>query len=153
MSIARSQPGKIGGMKLTSIDRAEARREDGDAGEVVRLWKAEVGSVRAGFAALSSRYGKEGLAGGKVNSEGNRKTGFMLPELSDGMCVRVAGPAEGALKAPKQCALCGLRREERVVGVDGVVEDSFGEWWVEYWGHWDCWRWWGDFEGGLGRRR
>ncbi len=55
----------------------------------------------------------------------------------------------GALTDKKACFLCGLKREERVIGVDGEVEDSFGEWWVEYWGHRGCVNWWIEWEGKL----
>ena len=45
---------------------------------------------------------------------------------------------EGTLTAPKACVICGLKREERIPKVDFQVEDSFGEWWVEHWGHRAC---------------
>ncbi|EGE02453.1 hypothetical protein TEQG_01489 [Trichophyton equinum CBS 127.97] len=49
---------------------------------------------------------------------------------------------EGALKSAHACALCGLKREERVARVDDGVSDSFGEWWLDHWGHADCEAFW-----------
>jgi hypothetical protein len=46
---------------------------------------------------------------------------------------------EGAIKASHPCALCALKRDERILRVDeGDVNDSFGEWWTEHWGHTGC---------------
>lgn len=92
------------GMKLTGVDRAEMAREEREVAECVRGWKGVVGKVR-----------------GK---------GSHVPELAETMVVRVLGVNEGGLKGNRACALCGLKREERVKGVD-VDVDIFGEWWVE----------------------
>lgn len=92
-------------MKLTGVDRAEMAREEREVAECVRGWKAVVGKVR-----------------GK---------GLHVPEMAETMVVKVLGVNEGGLKGNRACALCGLRREERVKGVDVGVEDCFGEWWVE----------------------
>lgn len=35
----------------------------------------------------------------------------------------------------KVCVVCGLKWDEWVVKVDYEVEDSFGEWWIEFWGY------------------
>jgi len=35
-----------------------------------------------------------------------------------------------------------LKRDERVARVEFGVEDSFGEWWVEHWGHRTCRNFW-----------
>ena len=47
------------------------------------------------------------------------------------MPVKALKSAEGGFTAVHACALCGLKREERVAKVDVGVHDSFGEWWVE----------------------
>lgn len=46
----------------------------------------------------------------------------------------------------KFCIICGLKREECVGKVDFEVEDSFGEWWVEYWGYRVCKNFWIEYE-------
>jgi hypothetical protein len=93
------------GMKLTGVDRAEMAREEREVAECVRGWKVIVGKVR-----------------GK---------GLHVPDMAETLVVRALGVNEGGLKGNRACALCGLRREERVKGVDMDVEDCFGEWWVE----------------------
>lgn len=54
-----------------------------------------------------------------------------VPEIAEQMPVKMLRAAEGGFTASHACALCGLKREERVARVDEGVEDSFGEWWVE----------------------
>lgn len=115
------------GMKLTGVDRAEMAREDREVAECVRGWKAVVGKVR-----------------GK---------GVHVPEMAETMAVKVLGVNEGGLKGNRACALCGLRREERVKGVDVGVEDCFGEWWVEGMEmHVFCRKFWEDYSGELKSR-
>jgi hypothetical protein len=63
----------------------------------------------------------------------------------------VAGPA-GVMSAREECVLCGVRREERIAGVDFESMDVFGEYWVEGWGHADCKWWWYDFREMLAQR-
>ena len=127
MKIGPAQAGKSGGMKLTGIDRTESRREDQEAAEVVRIWKQHVGSLRASVASAKAHHSGTDLA---------------IPEITETMPVRAAKGSEGALTAPKCCLLCGLKREERIEKVDVNVEDSFGEWWTEHWGHYDCRQFW-----------
>jgi len=116
MSIGPS--GARSGMKIAGLDRSEAGREDQVAGDVLAVWNKQVGRLRnvvgAYNAAVGSGRGKIGL----------------VPELAETMPVRIAKGAEGAVVGTQPCALCGLKREERVVKVDSEVEDSFGEWWV-----------------------
>ena len=118
MKIGPAQAGKVGGMKLTGIDRMESRREDQEAAEVVRIWKQYVGSLRACIAS--------------VHAQGSG-TNLALPDLAENMPVRTAKMGEGALTAPRSCVLCGLKREERVQRADFNVEDSFEEWWADHW--------------------
>lgn len=123
-SMSIGQAGKQGGMKLTVVDKGESRREDQEAAELLKVWKQQVGPLRSFLSTLKS--------GPKVS----------LPGIADSMPVRVGQSADGAVQAPKPCFLCGLKRDERVNNVDVNVEDSFGEWWVEHWGHLDCCQFW-----------
>ena len=137
MKIGPAQAGKLGGMKLTGIDRTESRREDQEAAEVVRIWKQQVGSLRASVASAKAHHSGTDLA---------------IPEITEMMPVRALKGSEGAHTAPKCCLLCGLKREERVEKVDVNVEDSFGEWWTEHWGHYECRKFWESHEGSLQQR-
>ncbi|MCJ1482715.1 hypothetical protein MMC06_002881 [Schaereria dolodes] len=123
MKIGPAHGGKVGGMKLVGIDKAESRREDREAAELVRVWKQHSGSLRAAIATANAH------SVGRV---------VLIPEVTEAMAVRTAKASEGALKDSKSCVLCGLNRDERVFKVDVDVEDSFGEWWTEHWGHTDC---------------
>lgn len=137
MRIGPANAGKLGGMKLTGIDRTENRREDGEVEEALRSWKQQMGSLRVVVATANSRQPSLRL---------------LMPEISDKMSVRVGRTSEGAMFAPNCCFLCGLRREERVEKVDVQVEDSFGEWWTDYWGHVDCRIFWEDQKDSLNQR-
>lgn len=137
MSIGPANAGKAGGMKLTGVDRTEARREDQEAAEVVRLWKQQAGGIKSQIA--------------KINAQ-QSEVKFTLPECADNMPIRVAKLGEGASVAPKCCFLCGLKRDERVARLDVNVEDSFGEWWVDHWGHVDCIRFWEEHKDSLKQR-
>ncbi|KAL9618928.1 MAG: hypothetical protein Q9160_006392 [Pyrenula sp. 1 TL-2023] len=122
--------GKSGGMKLSSLDKTESRREEREVAEVVEAWRGGAW----GFNSFLKREGKgrgRGLVG--LREEGGR--------------VRVL-EGEGVRREKRECALCGLRREERVEGVDDQEggEDVFGEWWVGYWGHRECREWWERYE-------
>lgn len=134
MSIGPANAGKAGGMKLTGVDRNEARREDQEAAEVVKLWKQQAGGIKSQIA--------------RVNAQ-QSKVKFAIPEYSDNMPVRVAKLGEGGLTAPKCCFLCGLKRDERVARLDVNVEDSFGDWWIDHWGHRDCIRFWEEHKDSL----
>ena len=138
MKIGPSQAGKSGGMKLTGVDRMESRREDQEAAEVVRVWKQHVGSLRTSIASANGQHPGMNLT---------------VPEITENMPVRTAKAGEGALTAPQGCVLCGLKREERVQKVDFDVEDSFGEWWIDHWGHVDCKAFWEENEESLQQRR
>lgn len=137
MKIGPANSGKSGGMKLTGLDRTENRREDGEVEEAVRTWKQQMGSLRAVVATANSR--QPGLR-------------LLMPEISEKMPVRVGKASEGAMVAPTCCFLCGLKREERVEKVDVQVEDSFGEWWIDYWGHVDCRIFWEEQKDSLNQR-
>jgi hypothetical protein len=124
-----------GGMKLTGVDKAEATREEREAADLVRIWREQVGRLRSAVAAANS-------------SLHDQSTHLAVPEITETMTVKT----EGALTAPKACVVCGLKREERIPKVDFQVEDSFGEWWVEHWGHRACRNFWQEHEGKLKQR-
>jgi hypothetical protein len=126
-SMSIGPAGKPGGMKLVSVDRAEAQREDREAAEFVRSWKQKQGSVRSALA--------------KVGSSADGQP-TMLPTISETMMVRTMKASEGGITAPKCCVLCGLKRDERVDKVDGEVWDTFDEWWTTHWGHTGCRTFW-----------
>ena len=115
-------------MKLAGVDGAERRREDQEAAEALQVWKQAAGPLRATVAAVNGRL-----------PEGER---LRIPDVADGLRIRQGKPSEGTVTAARCCFLCGIRREERVEKVDVEVEDSFGEWWVEHWGHVDCVAFW-----------
>jgi hypothetical protein len=126
MKIGPAAAGGKGGMKLTGIDKAEASREDREAADVVRIWKDQVGRLRSAVAIANS-------------SMHNTTEHLAIPDLSETMYVKTHA---GGQIARKPCVVCGLRREERINKVDIDVEDSFGEWWTEHWGHRACKNFW-----------
>ena len=128
MKIGPAHSGRTGGMKLAGVDKAESRREDQEAAEALQIWKQQAGPLRSTVAALNGHL-----------PENER---FKVPEMADSMPIRQGKPSEGTVTAPKCCFLCGIKRDERVGNVDFDVEDSFGEWWVEHWGHIDCVAFW-----------
>lgn len=128
MKIGPAHSGKAGGMKLAGVDKAESRREDQEAAEALQVWKQQAGPLRSMTASLNG-----------VLPETER---FKISEIADNMPIRQGKPSEGMVTAPKCCFLCGIKRDERVMKVDIDVEDSFGEWWVEHWGHVDCVAFW-----------
>lgn len=114
MRIGPAMSGRSGGMKLTGLDRSEAGREDTEVEVVLGVWREQVGRLK--------------LAATAASASGAR---LAVPELAAVMPVRAAKASEGAIVSTQSCALCGLKREERVAKVDVAVEDSFGEWWIE----------------------
>ncbi|KAL7798429.1 hypothetical protein V8C37DRAFT_367793 [Trichoderma ceciliae] len=121
------------GMKLAGVDRTQSAREDREAADVVAVWREYVGRLRSAVAA--------------ANTEG--KVSLKVPELSENMLVQTAKMVP---TGPKPCIICGLKREERVSKVDYDIEDSFGEWWVEHWGHRACKNFWIEHEQKLRQR-
>ena len=130
MTIGLAQAGGKSGMKLTGIDKTEGRREEGEVVECVRVWKQLKGKVRAALAKASSQISGCPLA---------------LPEISESIAIVIA-----QVKGPKSqlsaCALCGLKREERVAKVDVDVWDNLGEWWSDGWGHTECRVYWEQYQ-------
>ncbi|KAI1078429.1 hypothetical protein F5B20DRAFT_229085 [Whalleya microplaca] len=124
------------GMKLAGVDKAQTAREDRETTDVVSTWKEHVGRLRSAVAAANS-------------SIKNTAEQLRIPEISDTMQVQTAKMVP---TAPKACVICGLKRNERVTKVDYEVEDSFGEWWVDHWGHMACKRFWLQHENALRQR-
>ena len=115
------------GMKLATVDKAQTAREDREAADVVATWNEQVGRLRSAVAAANTSLQDGGAAPLKI------------PEIKEAMQVQTA---KAVPTAPKACLICGLKRDERLAKVDHDVEDSFGEWWVDHWGHTACRRLW-----------
>ncbi|EHA52957.1 hypothetical protein MGG_05217 [Pyricularia oryzae 70-15] len=130
--------GKGGGMKLAGVDKTQAAREDREAADVVAVWRAHVGRLRAAVAAAA-----------KGDDDNSNQQHFRVPEISE---KPVVSTAKNVPTATKACIVCGLKRDERIKGVDFEVEDSFGEWWVDYWGHRACRNFWIEHEAELRQR-
>lgn len=118
------------GMKLAGVDRTQAAREDREAADLVAVWREHVGRLRSAVAAANGNTEKG-------------KPQLRVPELAENIPVTTA---KMVATAPKPCVVCGLKRDERVTKVDFDVEDSFGEWWVEHWGHRACKNFWVEHE-------
>lgn len=127
--MAISAAGSKGGMKLAGIDKTQSAREDREAADVVGVWHDHIGKLRGAVAAANIGIQKQPV---KLNP-------FKVPDINDHMMVTTAKVVP---TAPRPCVVCGLKRDERVKGVDVDVEDSFGEWWVEHWGHRACRNFW-----------
>ena len=138
MKIGPAHSGKAGGMKLAGVDKAESRREDQEADEALQVWRQQAGPVRSTIAALNGQLPEYGR--------------FKMVDIADNMPIRQGKPSEGVVAAPKCCFVCGIKRDERLAKVDVDVEDSFGEWWVEHWGHADCVAFWENHKGSLQQR-
>lgn len=121
------------GMKLAGIDKTQSAREDREAADVAAHWKEHVGRLRSAVAVVRS-------AG---------QATLHIPELSESPQVQTT---KFVPTAPKACVICGLKRDERVARVDHDVEDSFGEWWVDHWGHRACKNFWLQHEHQLRQR-
>ncbi|EEA20646.1 hypothetical protein TMatcc_000640 [Talaromyces marneffei ATCC 18224] len=121
MKIGPAQSGKSSGMKLGSVSKGESIKEEQEAVGVLEVWRHH-GSA---FNSI-------------IQSAGERP----VPVIIDKIRIITASTAQGALKASHACALCGLKRDERLPKLDDDAQDSFGDWWIEHWGHTDCkWFW------------
>ncbi|PTU25110.1 hypothetical protein P175DRAFT_0429688 [Aspergillus ochraceoroseus IBT 24754] len=118
MRIGPARSGKAGGMKLSTVNKNEDIKEQQESVDVINMWRDR----SAFFNSILQAAGKRPV---QVIQENAR-----------------AMPEQGALKAPHACALCGLKRDERLSKIDDNVEDSFGEWWTDHWGHTDCRQFW-----------
>ncbi|KAH6624930.1 hypothetical protein B0J18DRAFT_429698 [Chaetomium sp. MPI-SDFR-AT-0129] len=134
MSIAAvpSSGGGQRGMKLASVDKAHAAHDEREAAEVVGVWKKQVGRLRTVVAGVNA-------ANTNTTTTSSSGPNLRVPDVAVGLAVSTA---KNVPTAPKACVVCGLKRDERVAKVDFDVEDSFGEWWVEFWGHRACRNFW-----------
>lgn len=121
MKIGPARSGKPGGMKLNTVNKNEDIKEKQEAVDVIVMWRD-----RAAFFNTV------------IQASGRRP----IQAVSENTRVMTATAEQGALKASHACALCGLKRDERLPKIDGAVEDSFGEWWTDHWGHTDCRQFW-----------
>lgn len=124
-----SAAGSKGGMKLAGVDKAQTAREDREAADVVGVWRDYVGKLKTAVAQANIGMQKQPV----------KMEPLKVPEINDHMAVTTAKVVP---TAPKACVVCGLKRDERVKGVDVDVEDSFGEWWIDHWGHRACRNFW-----------
>jgi hypothetical protein len=116
MKIGPASSKKSTGMKLTGIDKAENSKEEREVVDVVTLWKNCVGRLRAAVGSIGA-------------SQQSKHT--IIPKIQENIPVRTANEAEGGISALNPCMLCGLKRNERAVGIDDDAHDSFGEWWID----------------------
>ncbi|KAI0397773.1 hypothetical protein F5Y17DRAFT_291432 [Xylariaceae sp. FL0594] len=124
------------GMKLAGVDKLQATREAREAVDVVTAWKSQAGRLRSTVASVNSTTRSIGKS-------------LRVPEITDTIQVQTA---KGVPTATKACVICGLKRNERLSKIDHDVEDSFGEWWVDHWGHVACKRFWLQHEKTLRQR-
>jgi hypothetical protein len=125
--------GKPGGMKLSAVNKHEDVKEAQDAVDVLSLWRERAALFNA-----------------VIQTAGLRPIPPILGPSA--LKVIIAKPEQGGIKASHACALCALKRDERVLKVDEDVQDSFGEWWTEHWGHTGCRVFWERNSGLLGQR-
>jgi hypothetical protein len=138
MRIGPASAGGRSGMKLAGVDKTEVVKEDREVLDAVRSWKAQAGKLKAAATAAA------------VNGP---TTLPPVPEISEQIPVKSLKAVEGGLVAPHACALCGLKREERVAKVDVDVNDSFNEWWLERTSmHVNCLHFWEDHKDKLRSR-
>ncbi|KAJ5131030.1 uncharacterized protein N7515_007069 [Penicillium bovifimosum] len=124
MRIGPARSGKTGGMKLNSVNKQENIKEEQDAIDVLSAWRDRAAIFNVVLQAAGQRP---------------------IPPIQDPSALKVvtARADQGAMKATHPCALCSLKRDERVLRVDEQnVQDSFGEWWTEHWGHTACREYW-----------
>lgn len=130
-------------MKLAGVDKGEVSKEDRELADVLRLWRAQVGKLRSAVSSINANA---------TGSATGATLPLSIPEITETPVVRVAKESEGGVVVAKQCVVCALKRNERVSKVDVNVEDVFGEWWVEHWGHRSCVAFWRGHEAGLRSR-
>ncbi|KAL4780776.1 hypothetical protein BJX76DRAFT_35865 [Aspergillus varians] len=131
MRIGPARSGKAGGMKLSTVNKNEDIKEQQEAVDVIKMWRD-----------------RAALFNSVIQAAGRRPVQIILESTR----VMMATVNDGAIKASHACALCGLKRDERIPRVDEKVEDSFGEWWTEHWGHTECRQFWEDNKAFLSQR-
>ena len=122
---------KGGGMKLAAVDKIEGLKEERELADVIKSWE---------------RYAHN------FNSM-VPKSGIQRPLMTLSKQLRPRPETGvGVVSSHQACALCGLRRDERVSGADFDVNDSFAEFWLEHWGHCDCKGFWQTYHALLPQR-
>lgn len=124
MKIGPAQSGKSSGMKLSSISKGELIKEEQEVVSALEAWHHHASAF---------------------NSLLQSTIHHSIPVVTDKTRIITLAENQGALKASHACALCGLKRDERIPKLDDDVQDSFGEWWIEHWGHTDCKWFWEEF--------
>lgn len=118
-------------MKLAAIDKNESLKEEKETADVISAWEKSAHLFNATIS----------------------KASIQRPLMTLYLSVRPrATSGLDVLKANHACALCGVNRDERVPQVDLNVEDSFGEYWIEHWGHRACRDFWTTYKGKLHQR-
>jgi hypothetical protein len=144
MRIGPASSGGRSGMKLAGVDKSELVKEDREVLDAVRVWKAQAGKLKAAATVAAAAASAANAAATTLPP---------VPEISEQIPVKALKAVEGGLVAPHACALCGLKREERVAKVDFDVNDSFNEWWLEGTSmHVDCLQFWEDHKDKLRSR-
>lgn len=131
MRIGPARSGKAGGMKLNTVNKNEDIKERQEAIDVLGMWRD-----------------RSALFNSVIQAAGRRPVQIVMEYTR----VLTAPASQGAIKASHACALCGLKRDERIPKLDENVEDSFGEWWTEHWGHTECRQFWEENMGLLSQR-
>ena len=130
-SVRIGQSGKAGGMKLTALNKSEVTKEQRDAEDLVEDWSKQLHEFHSIIA----------------------KAGLPSRPLKLSAIVPLVSSQQTSVKnASQQCALCGLKRSERLSEIEAHVDDLFGEFWLEHWGHKDCCDFWQSYNGMLGHR-
>ncbi|KIW74023.1 hypothetical protein PV04_02093 [Phialophora macrospora] len=130
-SVRIGQAGKNGGMKLVSVNKSETSKEDREVEDMIQDWSNYIHE-------FNSIITQAGLPPHRMR-------------LSSRIPLKISKHANSS-GSSKQCAVCGLKRTERLNDVDLDIDDLFGEFWVEHWGHRDCCDFWYSFKSMLGQR-
>lgn len=130
-SVRVGQAGKSDGMKLASLNKNESTKEQRDSEEMIHDWSNYVHEFKSILA--QARLQPHRL---RISASPSTQT------------LKYSGTSESS----KQCALCGLKRTERLSEVDTDAEDIFGEFWTEHWGHKDCYNFWYTYKDLLSHR-
>ncbi|RMD42071.1 hypothetical protein DV735_g3047, partial [Chaetothyriales sp. CBS 134920] len=108
--------GRPGGMKLASVNKSENLAEEREAAELAQGWNRNLAKLQAVLS--RAKVAARGTAGGGLR-------------LAATMAVKTAtGPA--IMEARVACALCGLKRNERTIGVDDKAADVTSEMGLSY---------------------
>ncbi|KIW16489.1 hypothetical protein PV08_06544 [Exophiala spinifera] len=129
-SMKIGQAGARGGMKLASVDKGEAAKESRDLEEMIHDWMKNIHEYNSIIA----------------------HAGLPPQRLKMSAAPNLRIQKSWGSSDIKQCALCGLKRTERLVDVDVDTDDLFGEFWTEHWGHKDCYEFWYSYKGLLAQR-